>query len=242
MLAPLASTSSAIQKPPPKPSNPFANYTTAASLGYTDPDAERFAVETERRRTQGIAGDWEVVAPSSDTPAVAREHVTADRLKRGTDLVADEEDGREFKIQKKKLNVGLGEIYDPGIIPIKLKKKEATPPPEADTTSLNQTDARKWTPVQWRRACEVATGEDGVPVELVIKVEGPAVKTEEEPAAATDIPTSSADTALSSATKDSYLGIKPEEEDISAVPTAVSSGGMFRKRKPRPNGNKGRAS
>lgn len=35
-----------------------------------------------------------------------------------------EDDSRSFKLRKKSLNPGLGEIYDPGLIPIKVKKKE----------------------------------------------------------------------------------------------------------------------
>ncbi len=35
-----------------------------------------------------------------------------------------EEDTRSFKLQKKTTAVGLGEIYDPGLIPIKKRKEE----------------------------------------------------------------------------------------------------------------------
>jgi WW domain-binding protein 4 len=63
-------SSTPIQKPtaakPPKPSDPWANYTTAASLGYTDPEEERMKAEAERRRTQGVAGEWEVVEQQTE--------------------------------------------------------------------------------------------------------------------------------------------------------------------------------
>lgn len=36
----------------------------------------------------------------------------------------DEEDGRGWKLRKKTVGPGLGEIYDPGVIPIKLKPKK----------------------------------------------------------------------------------------------------------------------
>lgn len=36
----------------------------------------------------------------------------------------DEEDGRGWKLRKKAVALGLGEIYDPGVIPIKLKPKK----------------------------------------------------------------------------------------------------------------------
>ncbi|KAJ3013592.1 hypothetical protein NUW54_g1545 [Trametes sanguinea] len=44
-----------------KPADPFANYTTAESLGITDPDEARRRAEAERRLQEGVAGDWEVV-------------------------------------------------------------------------------------------------------------------------------------------------------------------------------------
>ena len=32
-------------------------------MGYTDPDEERLKAEEERRRSQGLVGEWQVVAP-----------------------------------------------------------------------------------------------------------------------------------------------------------------------------------
>jgi WW domain-binding protein 4 len=125
------------KKPPPKPSNPYANYTTAESLGYSDPDAERLAAELETRRTQGVAGDWYTVTPTAPQPITpdVTQVLTTDAItspigearevgiKRWPDALP-EEDIRSFKIRKKTMNAGLGEIYDPGLIPIKVKKKE----------------------------------------------------------------------------------------------------------------------
>ena len=121
------------KKPVPKPSNPYANYTTAANLGITDPDEERRQAEAERRRTQGVAGDWEVVsvidpaAPAEGQgqtePAVPEAGPSAG-VKREAEAIPEHEDTRRFKLRKKTLGVGLGEIYDPGLIPIKVKKKE----------------------------------------------------------------------------------------------------------------------
>ena len=51
-------------------------------------------------------------------------------------MVPEEEDTRRFKLRKKTVGVGLGEIYDPGIIPIKVKKKE-----ESSETSLSPAPA-----------------------------------------------------------------------------------------------------
>ncbi|KAF8894115.1 hypothetical protein BD779DRAFT_1609689 [Infundibulicybe gibba] len=158
---PVSSTSTAVRKPPPKPSNPFSNYSTAESLGYTDPDAERMAAEMERRRNQGVAGDWEVVgvAPAvAPTPDITLQDDA--NLKREAEAPLDEEDSRQFKLRKRTVATGLGEIYDPGIIPIKLKKKEVEPEP-APTEPKPEVDTSagplKWTKVQWSRPGEPQT-------------------------------------------------------------------------------------
>jgi WW domain-binding protein 4 len=250
MAAPLASTSSAPRKPPPKPLDPYANYSTAASLGYSDPDAERFAAETGRRRTQGVAGDWEVVTSSSATSAETSSSAAANTLEHGAETAVDEEDGRQFKLRKKTLKVGLGEIYDPGIIPVKFKKKETTPPPDVTGVTSVHIKTQKWTPVQREPTSEVATTEDRVgPAstegdDLALEVEGPLVKVEEDLAATTDKHASIDDPALSYSARDSSTDIMTaglEEVEVLPLSTADSSGSMFRKRKQRPNGNKGRA-
>ncbi|KAH7888756.1 hypothetical protein F5I97DRAFT_1950306 [Phlebopus sp. FC_14] len=145
-----ASTSSVAASSPPapkakpvKPSNPYANYTTAASLGYGDPDAE----EAERRMGTGIPGQWTVVRAAPPAPVPASASVTesqgAGDLKREVGMALDKsdkdmkkrplstadhdsEDTRTFKLRKKTVGVGLGDIYDPGIIAVKPKphKKE----------------------------------------------------------------------------------------------------------------------
>ncbi|GAA6055985.1 hypothetical protein JCM3770_000764 [Rhodotorula araucariae] len=54
--------------------DPYANYTTAASLGITDEAADRARQEAEKRRTEGRIGEWErVVRParSSNGPQAA---------------------------------------------------------------------------------------------------------------------------------------------------------------------------
>ena len=144
------------KKPPPKPSNPYANYTTAESLGYSDPDAERLAAELEIRRTQGVAGDWYTVTPTAPQPIAP--DVTQVRatdantspigeareagIKRWPDA-PPEDDVRSFKLRKKTLNTGLGEIYDPGLIPIKLKKKEESRDASMADTVLTSSNIAK---------------------------------------------------------------------------------------------------
>ncbi|KAF8518723.1 hypothetical protein JB92DRAFT_2901362 [Gautieria morchelliformis] len=104
--------------PPPKPSDPYANYTTAASLGITDPDADRLIGEAKARQSEGRAGDW-VAAAQEDRVGEVRKRVEERVEKRAQEEPADEDDTRRFKMRKKTTAVGLGEIYDPGVIRVK---------------------------------------------------------------------------------------------------------------------------
>jgi WW domain-binding protein 4 len=123
-----ASTPSS-RKPNPNSSDPYANYSTAASLGYTDPDAERLKAEVERRRTQGVVGDWEVVTESSSTP----DQDSTVGVKREWEEELDPS-SQPWKLRSKATKIGLDEIYDPGIIPIRLKteKEQGIPQIEAE--------------------------------------------------------------------------------------------------------------
>src|SRR5260221_10124765 len=66
--APSSSTSSraaSSSSQKPQKSGGISDYSTPESLGYTDPDIECARAEAERRRTQGVAGDWQVVEPTT---------------------------------------------------------------------------------------------------------------------------------------------------------------------------------
>ncbi|GAA6008683.1 hypothetical protein JCM10207_001685 [Rhodosporidiobolus poonsookiae] len=70
-----ASAFSSSSKPapaPPKPSDPYANYTTAASLGLVDEHAEKLKAEREARAKEGTIGGWERVVrppkPKAEVP------------------------------------------------------------------------------------------------------------------------------------------------------------------------------
>lgn len=89
-----------------KPSDPYANYSTAASLGYRDPDAE----EAQERLHAGTPGAWTVVAKTEEETKGGE----GERGEKRRAAEAVEEDVRAFKLQKKTVSVGLGEIYDPG--------------------------------------------------------------------------------------------------------------------------------
>jgi WW domain-binding protein 4 len=225
---PAPSTSAPARKPPPKPSNPFTNYSTAKSLGYDDPDAERLAAEAEQRRMQGVAGEWEMVAPSSE-PAPPQSSTEAG-VKRSAEVLEAEE-SREFKLRKKTTAAGLGQIYDPGVIPIKLKKKEEpvepvsllTPP--TPPTSTN--DTPKWGKLQWKKMGDPAES-SSTPLEADVKPDADVAdilpKREEEPAASLDEPSPT---------------IK-SEPDPAPLPEPASSTIAFKKRKAPAGGTRGR--
>ena len=124
-------------------------------------------------------GAWELVAPSEPAPLakVEGEEVEDQKpaigdvgegpsRKRDAEAPVDEEDARQFKLRKKKLGAGLGEIYDPGLIPIKLKKKEeptadAAPNGTTPSASISTTGAPsaasavpKWSSRGWARPGE----------------------------------------------------------------------------------------
>ncbi|KAG6866772.1 hypothetical protein C0991_011431 [Blastosporella zonata] len=257
---PVASTSATPKKPTPKPSNPYANYSTAASLGFSDPDAERIAAEAERRRTQGVAGEWEVVATITPTLAPSSDDEnekpdvnppTGDAtigVKREAETPADEEDTRAYKLRKKGWGSGMSGAYDPDAIPIKLKKKqeEVEPEPapvEPASTSLaseipTTPGALKWTKVQWRKAGEA-----------VPKSSAP--ETRRDP---------SEETLPAEASESSQVTVLPLAHEIETLPAPIplieevkhtqveespptpepSTAGMFRKRKVPAGGNRGR--
>lgn len=162
--APTPSAAGPSRKPPPKPSNPFTNYSTAKSLGYDDPDAERLAAEAERRRAQGVAGEWEMVAPSSAGTAPSQSASDAG-VKRSAEAL-DEEESREYKLRKKTVTTGLGQIYDPGAITITLKKKEEPVehvelvPALAPLPVGDPTNKPKWGKLQWKKMGEPAEEPD----------------------------------------------------------------------------------
>ncbi|KLO19434.1 hypothetical protein SCHPADRAFT_818122 [Schizopora paradoxa] len=175
---------SSSRKPPPKPTSAFSNYSTAESLGYTDPDEEI----RKLRQAQGVVGQWEIVAPPPPplpgTQSVKEEEdvkpaeATTDNADQppgaqGNAAEHDNEtDARHFKIRKRKLDLGLDDLWDPGDIPIKLKapKTDAVEGPApvngvlaASTSSGTDTqqqsldsapDRPKWISKGWTRATQ----------------------------------------------------------------------------------------
>lgn len=244
--------------PPKKPSNPYANYSTAASLGYTDPDAERVQAEAERRQTQGVAGDWELLPSTSALLPTAPlagigddgdvKPAIDDTISPGTKREAeapaeDDEDGRAWKLRKK--TARLGDIYDPGDIPIKLKVKKLEESAQAESTVAANgrgeiatsggsiaTDVPKWTKTQWKRAADPAESTQ-------------ASNTDKVPGLTSSQPTPLANSSPLEEASQPDTGIKDElttpklEEPSSELPPSAG-GNLFKKRKARGGAAAGR--
>lgn len=265
----VASTSKAAAptKPVAKPSDPYSNYSTAESLGYTDPDAERRRIEAERRMKEGVVGVWEVVEvhePGAESGEGNEDGGQADgeganasaaleelERKRASEVQPDDDDIRPWKLRKKTLGAGLGEIYDPGIIPIKVKAKKEEPAPEptpdsqtlpgtsiASSSSQSASALPRWSAKGWNRP---GTAQDADRT----SDSQPAAESLPETSAETDVHSSSsvkveptADEPELAAVKieDTVAAVKAEEAETSTTPP---TGSLFRKRKA-PGGSKGR--
>ncbi|KAJ6593849.1 hypothetical protein B0H19DRAFT_920291 [Mycena capillaripes] len=231
--APTPSTPALPRKPAPKPSNPYVNYSTAKSLGYDDPDAERLAEEAERRRMQGVAGDWEMVTPSSSQSALPSSSDVG--VKRSAEAL-EEEESREYKLRKKTMATGLGQIYDPGAISIKLKKKEEPveliqplPTPIAPSSSGDTSDKPKWAKLQWKKM-----GDPGEEAETHADVD-----TKSEVNDADILPKREEETTRELDEPSTDTTIKPEP-DPAPLSEATASTIVFKKRKAPVGGTRGR--
>ena len=249
---PTSSSVDLSRKPPqaPKPAGAFDNYSTAESLGYTDPDEERRVAELERKRTQGTVGQWEVVAPPP--PPLTAEMALKVRDSDSKDNIAsssfvpekteaqeiEEHGGRGFKLRKRKLDAGLDDIWDPGAIQVKVPKTEtsevqlgrdgsidAAVVPSSDTHSSASIEKPKWTPKGWKRAGDSSERQPPSPPEQeepqrLNSMPAPSIKTEEVP----ELLSEQADNLNGIAGQ--HANVKKEEESTNVPPAA-----LFRKRK-----------
>jgi len=237
-------------KPATKPSSPWANYSTAESLGFTDPDAERLKAEAEQRQTQGIVGEWELLSVEQPAPPavegpgpIPADPGAAAGIKREAEAPVDEEDSRQFKLRKKKVGVGLGEIYDPGLIPIKLKAKKEEPKddklPVLGGSSVAfqgpisagpaATTVPTWSAKAWSKPTEAKPSTDITPD-----------ATESKPVSHSDLDVNQelqSETSKDTAIHDAASPPVKEEEmaqdptTTKTEPEASSGGSLFRKRK-----------
>jgi WW domain-binding protein 4 len=115
--------------------------------------------EAERRRTQGVAGEWEVVEQPMSSNANDEANVTPESSKkREAEEPLDSEDARSFKLRKR-VAPSVMDDWDTDLIPIKLKPKKAEEVPEPtdevkkEGESSQPTGAApiKWTSRGWKR-------------------------------------------------------------------------------------------
>lgn len=218
------------QKPtsakPSKPSNPWTNYTTAASLGYTDPDEERIKAEMERRRTQGVVGEWEVVEQPTSTERKDELEPESSK-KREAEGPPDSQDTRDFKLRKRVAPSVMDE-WDADLIPIKLKPKKMEEGPELaevkGESQHNEGAPIKWTSRGWKKPEDEQEGTTDSP---------PTKSKEEEENIVVPEPVAT----VSEPEVKEELGTTPVKLDP-PVETVSEAGAVFRKRKL--GGNRGR--
>ena len=254
-------------KPPPKPSDPYANYTTAASLGIADPDLEQLIREADIRKSEGRAGDWVTVVPpppplpeadstGSGSPVVEHDakvesaEAAGHVRKRVDDGLVDEDDTRRFKMRKKTTAVGLGEIYDPGIIEVKPREVKEEPtielkPLASTSTSINPaTDSQgtrgsggasgadssgtpKWASRGWRRAGEPADASETTSFTIADIVANQKLTTAMDTTVSEDLCQNTSPTDVKTESTDDVK----KEEPLDIPISLPSSTGLFKKRK-----------
>jgi len=97
-------------------------------------------------------------APGPEDPS-STDRPSEAGVKREAEALIDEDDTRAFKLRKRTIATGLGEIYDPGFIPIKIKKKPEPEESKAGPSAAvkpEPSDRLKWTPTQWKRPRDVS--------------------------------------------------------------------------------------
>jgi len=112
-------------------------------------------VEAERRRTQGVAGEWEVVEQPMSNEVDGADTTHGSSKKREAEGTLDSEDTRSFKLRKR-VAPSVTDDWDADLIPIKLKPKktEGAPTEEVKREESSQPAGAapiKWTSRGWKR-------------------------------------------------------------------------------------------
>ncbi|GAA5858306.1 hypothetical protein JCM1840_001141 [Sporobolomyces johnsonii] len=223
---PVASTSTSPSAPPkPRPaaaasSDPYANYTTAASLGIVDEEAERQAAEAELRQKEGRIGEWERVVrpkppPSAAAPLPSSTTTAGEGEGDGESKPGTEDDPPE-RVKKgyftEKSLAFDDDEFDPASVGIKLKRKRATlKEEEAQQTKEREEREREAREEQASQGVRGSWQEAEVKSEPMLEFDAP-VKSDEDGGAA------------------GAVAALPGAEATEEKP-AVSKGGGFKKRK-----------
>ncbi|KAG8758496.1 hypothetical protein FRC12_010000 [Ceratobasidium sp. 428] len=233
---PTSSSRPAAPKPPPKPLDKFANYSTAESLGFVD---ESIA-EAERRRTEGLIGDWEVVLPTPSTSAPKEDSGGGKRILQPaqTEERAAAESSRNFRVGERRIGAGLEEIWEPEV-PIRLKVKSEQPEDQATATIdvkpkveidyglPKATEMPVWKAKGWSKPGEIKQEDDGIKEEN----DGEEARPEASgPAPADAVPP----TLPSPPPIEPPVKAEPDEPKLDE-PAAPGGSNLFRKRKGAPS-------
>ena len=184
------------------------------------------SAEAERRRTQGVAGEWEVVGqPTSSNADDEADPTSESSKKREAEGPPDFEDTRSFKLRKKVAPPVMND-WDAELIPIKLKPKvtegvrELTEEAKGEGESPRPSGEApvKWTSRGWKRPEDEP---DGTPNPETPKDE----EVETKPVAVPEPVATVLELEVKKESKVSSVKVE------AATETVGESGAVFRKRK-----------
>jgi len=180
--------------------------------------------EAERRKTQGLAGDWEMVGQPTSNKANDNADTAPDSKKREAEGPPDPEDTRSFKLRKK-VAPPVTDNWDADLIPIKLKKAEEVQEPLGEVKKEEDGPFQpagaapiKWTSRGWKRPEDEP---DGPPNSMVPKDE----EVKAEPLVAPEPVTAIPKPEMKEEPKVSPVEVEPP------AGTVGETGTTFRKRK-----------
>ncbi|KAL8287078.1 hypothetical protein RQP46_004084 [Phenoliferia psychrophenolica] len=138
-----ASTSAAAPRhraaPVPSSSDPYANYSTAESLGFVDHEADNAAIaELEVRKSEGRIGEWQRVAKPAPLPRVPKPASTAAKVEDDAEAPVAEDGEEEAPVVRrgylteKTRSLDDDDLFDPSKVQFKLKRKRLTLKEEED--------------------------------------------------------------------------------------------------------------
>lgn len=155
---PEASTSKeAGAKPEWKPKDPYAAYTSAASLGIEqDPEALRREEDLERRKNEGFAGEWQAVSavPLSTAGSPPLDgNAGSSSVGQTAYPHSDGDESRNFVLTERVASLDP-EDDDGGLAEIRVKKRirvETRAEMEARAEALRARELPVWTPMRFER-------------------------------------------------------------------------------------------
>lgn len=197
---------------------------------------------------EGRIGQWttvEVQLPPAGSSSLTAESEEVD-LKPPTEDIEDTRGWKFDGAKRRRIAIGLDDIYDPGEIKVKRKEGESPPTPsevkaDEDPTKSGATSVPSWTPKTWAKPGEIPLSStkserpeqiDGIASTSTIESGG--LKKEAGETTSLDYAPSDSATNIGSASTEvkKEESVPPLSEPIpTSNPTPESSSGLFRKRK-----------